>query len=109
MSQLRFASALGLSLLLHVILALLLYLDVSGPGGGFGIGSGPGVGIGQGGGVGLGKGKKRQIFALQDVAAKPAPPKRGRMEDRLAQVAAPNAPVASRLALAGDLPVALPT
>ncbi|MBY0277660.1 hypothetical protein K2Z84_20185, partial [Candidatus Binatia bacterium] len=108
MSQLRFAVALGLSLLLHGILGLLLYFDVSGPGGGFGIGAGPGVGVGQGGGMGLGKGKKRQIFALKDVAAKPAPPKRGRMEDRLAQVTAPNAPVNSRIALAGDLPVALP-
>lgn len=108
MSQVRFSACLAISLLLHAILGLLLYFDVTGPGGGFGIGSGPGVGIGQGGGVGLGKGKKRQIFALKDVEAKPAPPKRGRMEDRLAQVTAPNAPVKSRIALAGDLPVAMP-
>ena len=108
MSQLRFAVCLVASLALHLVLGLLLYFDVMGPGGGFGIGSGPGVGIGQGGGLGLGKGKKRQIFALEDAAAKPAPPKRGRIEDRLAAVVAPNAPVKSRIALAGDLPVALP-
>jgi hypothetical protein len=108
MSQRRFAACLVLSAALHALLGLLLYFDVMGPGGGFGIGSGPGVGIGQGGGVGLGKGKKRQIFALQDVTAKPAPPRRGRIEDRLAAVAAPNAPVPARIALAGDLPVAMP-
>lgn len=108
MSQLRFVACLVASLVLHLVLGLLLYFDVMGTGGGFGIGSGPGVGIGQGGGFGLGKGKKRQIFALKEPDAKPAPPKRGRIEDRLAAVAAPNAPVQSRIALAGDLPVALP-
>lgn len=108
MSQRRFAVCLVVSAALHGLLALLLFFDVMGPGGGFGIGSGPGVGIGQGGGIGLGKGKKRQIFALKDVEAKPAPPKRGRIEDRLAAVAAPNAPLQTRISLAGDLPVAMP-
>ena len=108
MSQRRFAACVVVSAALHVILGLLLFFEVMGPGGGFGIGSGPGVGIGQGGGIGLGKGKKRQIFALKDVEAKPAPPKRGRIEDRLAAVAAPNAPLQTRIALAGDLPVAMP-
>jgi len=108
MSQRRFAACLAASAAFHVILGLLLYFDVMGPGGGFGIGSGPGVGIGQGGGFGLGKGNKRQIFALKDVEAKPAPPRRGRIEERLAAVTPPSAPKQSRIALAGDLAVALP-
>jgi len=108
MSQHRFARCVVVSAVLHGLLGLLLYFDVMGLGGGFGIGSGPDVGIGQGGGVGIGKGKKRQIFVLEDVEAKPAPPKRGRIEERLAAVAAPNTPMQARIALAGDLPVAMP-
>ncbi|HEY8515520.1 MAG TPA: vWA domain-containing protein [Candidatus Binatia bacterium] len=108
MSQRRFAVSLALSAAIHVLPGLLLYFDVMGPGGGFGIGAGPGVGIGQGGGFGLGKGKKRQIFALQDVNAQPAPPRRGKIEERLSALTPPSAPEQSRIALAGDLPVALP-
>ncbi len=108
MRQRRFAACLVLSAALHLLLGLLLYFDVSGPGGGFGIGVGPGIGIGQGGGFGLGKGKKRQIIALQDVQAKPAPPRRGRVEERLAAITAPSGPQVSRIALTGDLPVAMP-
>src|SRR5690606_21955940 len=92
MSQRRFAVSLALSAAIHVLPGLLLYFDVMGPGGGFGIGAGPGVGIGQGGGFGLGKGKKRQIFALQDVNAQPAPPRRGKIEERLSALTPPSAP-----------------
>ncbi|HZR81731.1 MAG TPA: vWA domain-containing protein [Candidatus Binatia bacterium] len=106
MSRTRFVASLLLSAALHAVLGLLLWFDVVGTGGGFGIGSGPGFGIGQGGGMGLGKGHKRQIFALKDVRAEPARPRRGRIEDRLAAVSdlAPAAP--STISLVGDLPVA---
>jgi hypothetical protein len=108
MRQRRLAVCLAASAALHALLGLLLYFDVMGPGGGFGIGAGPGVGIGQGGGLGLGKGSQRRIFALADVRAKPAPPRRGRIEERLSAVTPPSAPKPARIALAGDLPVALP-
>jgi len=107
MRQPPFILSLAASALLHVLLGLLLYLDVHGPGGGFGIGSGPGFGIGQGGGAGLGK-RGRQIYAIEDVRAEPARPKRGRIEDRLAAIAEVKPAAAAAISLVGDLPVAVP-
>ena len=69
----RLGLALGVSALLHVILAILIVFDVAGIGGGLGLGVGPGFGMGTGGGVGLGKEKRRQIFSLEDLP-KPVPP-----------------------------------
>lgn len=105
----RFALALMLSALLHGVLGLLLYFDVVGLPGGFGIGSGPGFGIGQGGGLGLGLGTKREIFALRELPApEPMRPRRGRLEDQLAEALEPQAMPRSLNALAGDLVVSLP-
>ncbi len=108
MSKLRFPLCLGLSAAAHLLLGLLLWFDVRGVGGGFGIGSGPGIGIGQGGGFGLGQNRRRQVFALKDVHAQPAPPRRGRLEERLAAVVPPAGGGRAAIPLAGDLPVALP-
>ena len=108
MSRGRFAACIAASTAAHLLLGLLLYFDVMGAGGGFGIGVGPGIGIGQGGGFGLGQGSKRQIIALQQIDAAPARTRRGRLEERLAEVAAPSAPARSRIDLAGDLAIAVP-
>jgi hypothetical protein len=108
MSRSRFTACLAASTAIHLVLGLLLYFDVMGAGGGFGIGVGPGIGIGQGGGFGLGQGSKRQIIALSQIDAAPARTRRGRLEERLAEVAPPSAPARSRIDLAGDLAIAVP-
>jgi hypothetical protein len=89
----RLGLALGLSALLHVILAILIVFDVAGIGGGFGLGVGPGFGMGTGGGVGLGKEKRRQIFSLEDLP-KPVPPQDPKRDDEVKDLVVARTPEA---------------
>ena len=89
----RLGLALGVSALLHVILAILIVFDVAGIGGGLGLGVGPGFGMGTGGGVGLGKEKRRQIFSLEDLP-KPVPPQDPKRDDEVKDLVVARTPEA---------------